>query len=234
MSIAENIAQVKANMERAARNAGRDPKEILLVGATKMNDAARVKEAIAAGLPCCGENRVQELLEKHEAGAYAGADLPVIAISALTGEGLGPLESCLAGETVSLSGQSGVGKSTLTNSLLNVAAETGEISKRILRGRNTTRHAELFRSSRFSLMDTPGFSLITLSDEHMEPILLQEYYPEFAHLKDECRFTPCWHQGEPGCRVRAAVAAGEIDESRYARYAALLRELDEAWRNRYA
>lgn len=168
------------------------------------------------------------------ARSYAGSDLPVIAISALTGEGLGPLESCLAGETVSLSGQSGVGKSTLTNSLLNVAAETGEISKRILRGRNTTRHAELFRSSRFSLMDTPGFSLITLSDEHMEPILLQEYYPEFAHLKDECRFTPCWHQGEPGCRVRAAVAAGEIDESRYARYAALLRELDEAWRNRYA
>ena len=78
MSIAENIAQVKANMERAARNAGRDPKEILLVGATKMNDAARVKEAIAAGLPCCGENRVQELLEKHKAGAYAGADLHFI------------------------------------------------------------------------------------------------------------------------------------------------------------
>jgi ribosome biogenesis GTPase len=56
------------------------------------------------------------------ARSYAGADLPVIAISALTGEGLDPLESCLAGETVSLSGQSGVGKSTLTNSLLNVAA----------------------------------------------------------------------------------------------------------------
>ena len=78
MSIAENIAQVKANMERAARNAGRDPKEILLVGATKMNDADRVREAITAGLPCCGENRVQELLEKHEAGAYAGADLHFI------------------------------------------------------------------------------------------------------------------------------------------------------------
>ena len=78
MSIAENIAQVKANIERAALAAGRDPKEILLVGATKMNDASRVKEAIAAGLPCCGENRVQELLEKNEAGAYAGADLHFI------------------------------------------------------------------------------------------------------------------------------------------------------------
>ena len=78
MSIAENIAQVKANIERAALAAGRDPKEILLVGATKMNDASRVKEAIAAGLPCCGENRVQELLEKNEAGAYAGAELHFI------------------------------------------------------------------------------------------------------------------------------------------------------------
>ena len=66
MSIAENIAQVKTNIARAAEAAGRDPNEILLVGATKMNDAARVREAIAAGLPCCGENRVQELLEKHE------------------------------------------------------------------------------------------------------------------------------------------------------------------------
>jgi len=78
MSIAENLAQVKANIERAALKAGRDPEEILLVGATKMNDAARVREAIAAGLPCCGENRVQELLEKNEAGAYAGADLHFI------------------------------------------------------------------------------------------------------------------------------------------------------------
>ena len=59
MSIAENLAQVKSNIARAAEAAGRDPSEILLVGATKMNDAARVKEAIAAGLPCCGENRVQ-------------------------------------------------------------------------------------------------------------------------------------------------------------------------------
>jgi pyridoxal phosphate enzyme (YggS family) len=78
MGIAENIAQVKEKIARAAEKAGRDPGEILLVGATKMNDADRVREAIRAGLPCCGENRVQELLEKNEAGAYAGADLHFI------------------------------------------------------------------------------------------------------------------------------------------------------------
>ena len=78
MSIAENLAQVKSNIAKAAEAAGRDPAEILLVGATKMNDAARVREAIAAGLPCCGENRVQELLEKNAAGAYEGAQLHFI------------------------------------------------------------------------------------------------------------------------------------------------------------
>ena len=78
MGIAENLAQVQTNIVRAAEKAGRDPGEILLVGATKMNDADRVREAIRAGLSCCGENRVQELLEKEEAGAYEGAALHFI------------------------------------------------------------------------------------------------------------------------------------------------------------
>ncbi len=78
MTIAENLAQVQANIARAAEKAGRDPRDILLIGATKMNDADRVREAIAAGLPACGENRVQELLEKNEQGAYEGARLHFI------------------------------------------------------------------------------------------------------------------------------------------------------------
>ena len=78
MTIAENLAQVQANIARAAEKAGRDPGDILLIGATKMNDADRVREAIRAGLPACGENRVQELLEKNEQGAYEGARLHFI------------------------------------------------------------------------------------------------------------------------------------------------------------
>ena len=70
--IAENIAKIKAEMERAALAAGRDPKEIQLCAATKMNDADAVKEAVAAGVDCCGENRVQELLQKQPLGAYEG------------------------------------------------------------------------------------------------------------------------------------------------------------------
>lgn len=72
MSIAENIAAIRARMDAAARAAGRDPGEILLCAATKMNDADRVKEAVAAGVDCCGENRVQELAAKQPLGAYEG------------------------------------------------------------------------------------------------------------------------------------------------------------------
>ena len=78
LTIAENLAEVRRRIARAARAAGRDESEILLIGATKMNDADRVRQAIAAGLTACGENRVQELLEKNAAGAYEGAQLHFI------------------------------------------------------------------------------------------------------------------------------------------------------------
>ena len=78
MNIAENVAAVRETMDRAARKAGRDPKEILLLAATKMNDAGRVRQAIAAGVDACGENRVQELQEKAAQDAYAGAPLHFI------------------------------------------------------------------------------------------------------------------------------------------------------------
>ena len=78
MSIAENVARIRAEMEAAAIAAGRDPKEILLCAATKMNDAAAVREAIAAGVDCCGENRVQELTEKLAQNAYEGAPVHFI------------------------------------------------------------------------------------------------------------------------------------------------------------
>lgn len=78
MSIAENVAQVRRNINQAALAAGRDPGGIYLVAASKMNDAQRVREAIAAGVDICGENRVQEMLEKNAQGAYSGAPLHFI------------------------------------------------------------------------------------------------------------------------------------------------------------
>ena len=78
MSIAENIAKIFSDIERAAIAAGRNPKEITLCAATKMNDASRVREAIAAGIRCCGENKVQELTAKLSENAYEGSDIHFI------------------------------------------------------------------------------------------------------------------------------------------------------------
>lgn len=78
MSIAENVAAVKENIAAAALRCGRSPDEIKLVAATKMNDAGRVRQAIAAGVDICGENRVQELQEKYALGAYGGCPLHFI------------------------------------------------------------------------------------------------------------------------------------------------------------
>ena len=78
MSIAENVAKVRSQLEQAALAAGRDPEEITLCAATKMNEAARVREAIAAGIRCCGENRVQELTQKLSENAYEGAQIHFI------------------------------------------------------------------------------------------------------------------------------------------------------------
>ena len=76
--IHENVQTIRAAMARAAEAAGRDPKEILLCAATKMNDADAVRQAVAAGVDCCGENRVQELLEKQPQGAYEGVPVHFI------------------------------------------------------------------------------------------------------------------------------------------------------------
>ena len=80
MSIAENIARIRAQMNEAAIACGRDPSEIKLCAATKMNDAAAVREAIAGGVDCCGENRVQELVQKESENAYEGAPVHFIGV----------------------------------------------------------------------------------------------------------------------------------------------------------
>ena len=80
MSIAENIAAIRSRMDAAAMAAGRDPKEIKLCAATKMNDAAAVREAIAGGIDLCGENRVQELVQKQKENAYDGVPVHFIGV----------------------------------------------------------------------------------------------------------------------------------------------------------
>lgn len=163
---------------------------------------------------------------------YAGLGAPLLAVSALSGQGMDGLRSLLASGVCCLAGQSGVGKSTLLCAATGLRLQTGEISQKIHRGRHTTRHAELLFSGEYRVLDTPGFSLLELW-EGLEPIRLKEYYPEFAPYEGQCRFSPCYHLSEPACAVLEAARAGEISQARLERYHLLLKKAQEAWRNRY-
>lgn len=163
---------------------------------------------------------------------YEKAELEVFSVSARENKGLDTLKKRLQGEVCCFSGQSGVGKSTLLNALFDLKLETGDISQKIRRGKNTTRHAELFRFGSICVIDTPGFSLMEL-EERFAPVLLKDYYPEFLPYEGMCRFSPCYHDSEPGCAVLKAQREGALNSERMERYRELLHECREAWRNRY-
>ena len=163
---------------------------------------------------------------------YAQLDMPILETSAQMGNGLDELRDLIRGGICCFAGQSGVGKSTLLSAATGLTLQTGEISRKISRGRHTTRHAELLFSGDYCVLDTPGFSLLELW-EGLEPIQLKEYYPEFFPYEGQCRFSPCYHLSEPGCAVLEAMREGQLSQARLERYHTLLKKVQESWRNRY-
>lgn len=152
---------------------------------------------------------------------YERAGFPVVATSAQTGEGVEELRGLLRGRISAFTGNSGVGKSSLLNRLLpGISVPTAQVSEKLGRGKHTTRHVELFCLEEGSyIADTPGFASFEL--EMMKPVpkdQLQYVFREFSPFLGNCRFLDCSHRREPDCAVRAAVADGEIDESRYRSY----------------
>ena len=152
---------------------------------------------------------------------YRRAGVPVLVTSAETGEGIEALREALAGKLSCLTGNSGVGKSSLLNRACpQLQLPVGEVSEKLGRGRHTTRHIELYSlGSNTVVADTPGFS--AFDTERMELVhkeQLQYAFPEFAPYLGHCQFPDCAHRKEPGCAVRKALAEGEIGQTRYDSY----------------
>ncbi len=163
---------------------------------------------------------------------YAGAAIDIYQVCAASGEGVDALRKALVGTIHAFGGQSGVGKSTLINRLYGLSQETGNLSEKIERGKNTTRHCELIPLSDGGMvLDTPGFSLLELN--LMDPIEFRKLIPEFSSYEGHCRFSPCMHVSEPGCVVQEAVDKGLIARERWERYKNLYGDLKQRWRERY-
>lgn len=172
-----------------------------------------------------GKNELDPENAERIAEIYRRAGFTVFLLSALTGDGVDAVrayvEENLAGKIAAFAGASGVGKSSLLNHLFpHIHLETGEISQKIERGKNTTRHVELFtfpcRGGEGYLADTPGFSMLDFAHfDFFGKDDLPHTLREFRDYIGCCRYKKCTHTKEDGCAIREAVAAGEIAKSRY-------------------
>ena len=158
---------------------------------------------------------------------YRSIGYKVLEISAKTGEGLEKLRKCLQGKTTLLSGNSGVGKSTLVNDLIPfLELRTAEISTVHDTGMHTTTFSELFHlPGGGSIIDTPGVRGFGTVDFDRNEVA--HFFPEIFEIGHDCRFGNCTHTHEPGCAVLAALDEARIAQSRYNSYLSILEDADE-------
>lgn len=161
---------------------------------------------------------------------YNSVGIKVIYVSSVSGEGVEEVKAELAGCVSAFTGNTGVGKSTLLNAIMpELVLETGETSKKLGRGRHTTRHVELFDTgSGGYVADTPGFSTMDIERyELIEKDQLIYGFREFEPYIGKCKFTSCSHTCEKGCAVLDAVASGKIHQSRIDSYISMYNEVKD-------
>lgn len=184
-----------------------------------------------AGIPAVVCFNKKDLVQEEEAmrlcDTYRSCGYQVIVSSTVNQDDRQKIHDILYGKTTVIAGPSGVGKSSITNMLQqDVRMETGEISKKLKRGRHTTRHSQVIPvGEKTYLMDTPGFSSLYLTD--MDEQELKNYFPEFQKYEGQCRFQGCVHIHEPDCAVKDALEHNEISKLRYEDYLSLYEELKE-------
>ncbi len=145
-----------------------------------------------------------------------------IGLKTFTNENLTDLINTLQNKIIVLTGQSGVGKSSLLNKLdPNLHLKTNEISFALNRGKHTTRHTELYKIKNIWFCDTPGFSSLDLSNYNKEQI--KNSFPEFKNY--QCKFLNCFHDKEKDCQIKQALAENKISRKRYENYLNFLKEV---------
>ena len=181
---------------------------------------------------CFNKQDIATRQEEEELyNAYEKCGYHVLFLSVKEERGLDELKKLLRGKTSTLAGPSGVGKSSLLNKLVpDACMQRGELSRKIERGRNTTRHSELFLVKELStpgsetyIIDTPGFTSLDVRDVTTDTVM--NYYPEFTEYEPGCRFALCSHISEPDCAVKKAVEEEKVSRVRYDNYCAIYRDL---------
>lgn len=152
---------------------------------------------------------------------YSKIGINIFKISAKSGVGLEELKKKISGKLVLLAGQSAVGKTSIINCLFGKNEKTGQLSDKILRGRHTTTHSEIFSYDNLRLIDSPGFAVI---DSNVDAKEIHKYYPEYVEISDNCRFRGCIHVSEPNCSVKEAVELKLLSSERYKRYITIYNE----------